>query len=366
MDLLSEFEDLYKKVYIENLLLETDREYDVQVSKFVSKYGTLENHPFFEQLDNIIEGENDDKGYLAYNIKHTYWRRIKKYEKVRDLEERYRNRYINRESFPILHLRLEINLSAKTDEEKLEMAQNLRNKYPNNCGVVHDYCMMVANIYEFGEERIKRDILDNYIWDCKECIDRVAQNNYAKFLWTKARIYTILGGIEEDESKFNLYYHIAIESIKRAWMKEELGEQYSLRIATYRNCELYIKNKYMLDQAQRDLRKREYEQIRSMDSFRNEISELKARNLEVIGLFVAIISFTIGSFEIVKQAKFIDQIFSIIILMCMTLVVYGGLGIILHGKKFCLRNIIIIILGIIVIVGVVICWLRLYQLGIAT
>lgn len=101
-----------------------------------------------------------------------------------------------------------------------------------------------------------------------------------------------------------------------------------------------------------------------MESFRDEISELKARNLEVIGLFVAIISFTIGSFEIVKQAEFIDQVFSIIILMCMTLVVYGGLGIILHGKKFCLRNIIIIILGIIVIVGVVIFWLCLYQLGI--
>ena len=91
-------------------------------------------------------------------------------------------------------------------EESLHYAENLSKKFEDNDGVTHDFCMLVANTYEQGTESIRKEIGHNYIGRAQEIIDKVAINKYPKFLWTRARIYSILSECELEEDKRKQYY----------------------------------------------------------------------------------------------------------------------------------------------------------------
>lgn len=346
------FNNKFDKLYQDTVgLPDTGREYDSKISAFVSKYGNFKNEKYFTDLEQIIQNPNDEKAFLALCVLHTYLRRNKRYHSMKALEEKYQDLYGSYPAFQILHLRLEINIPSMPPEEQLEYAKRLSEEFCNNDGVTHDFCMLVANIYEQGNEHIRREIAINYIQAAKEIVDRVAEKKYPKFLWTKARIYSILSELEKKEEQRKRYYDIALKSISEAWMFEKPGEQYNTRIMTYRNYEVFIKNNYMLESTKRELNAISSQQSEMMEKIREEFSVLKSENLEILGFFVAIISFTIGLLTLAQNGPFIERICTIVVLMSALLFVYGGLGIVLHGKEKCGRNIIIMIMGILFIIA---------------
>lgn len=353
MDLMNEFKLLYNDVYEAKKLEPTSREYDRAVSNFVSQYGSFENKSFFDDLYNIAAGEDIEIGYFAFSIIHTYYRRNKDYEEVKSLEMKLKSKYESNEAFDILHLRLEINLPSMDNASRLAYAKSICSRFPNNYGVLHDFSMMIAEVYEYGDEKTKEIIRTQYIEDGKKCIDAIFPTNYPKFLWTRARIYTILGGLEKKESLFETYYHIAFESIKQAWLKEEMSTQYSIRLATYRNCELYIRNSYIIEKSKREYLRIEAEHLNRLEKFRDELNHTKMQNIEILGLFVAVISFTIGSLNLISTETILNRIYIIIILMASILVVFGGLGIALHGKANFGRNLALIIIGCVIVAAII-------------
>ena len=344
------FEDKFQNLYHETAnLSNTSREYDSKISEFVSRYGNFKNEKKFKRLEKIINDDSDERAFLALCVLHTYLRRNKKYQEIKVLETKYEEKYSSNPAFQILHLRLEINIPSMSPEESLNYAENLSKKFEDNDGVTHDFCMLVANTYEQGTESIRKEIGHNYIGRAQEIIDKVAINKYPKFLWTRARIYSILSECELEEDKRKQYYEIALKSINEAWMLEKPGEQYNTRVMTYRNYELFIKNSHMLETTRRELNAVAQQQTETLQKIKEEYNSLKTENLEILGFFVAVISFTIGSLGITREGTFIENVCSIVVLMSALLVVYGGLGIVLHGREKAGRNVVIIILGILFI-----------------
>lgn len=346
MNFESKFQNLYDEA---SSLSNTSREYDSKISDFVSRYGNFKNEKNFKKLENIIKEDSDERAFLALCVLHTYLRRNKKYQEIKVLETKYEAKYSSNPAFQILHLRLEINIPSMSPEESLHYADNLSKKFADNDGVIHDFCMLVANTYEQGTEVIRKEIVHNYIDRAQEIIDKVAINKYPKFLWTRARIYSILSECEVDEDKRKQYYEIALKSINEAWMLEKPGEQYNTRVMTYRNYELFIKNSHMLETTRRELNVVVRQQTEMLQKVKEEYNSLKTDNLEILGFFVAVISFTIGSLGITREGNFVENVCSIVVLMSALLIVYGGLGIVLHGKEKVGRNLVIIILGILFI-----------------
>ena len=348
-------EKKFQKLFDETVdFSETSRVYDSKVSAFVSKYGNFKNEKEFKELENIINDTDDKRAFLALCVLHTYLRRNKKYKEIEVLEKKYEGKYSANPAFQILHLRLEINIPSMGPEERLYYAKDLSEKFEDNDGVIHDFCMLVADIYEQGTEVIRKEIVQNYIERAREIIDKVSIDKYPKFLWTRARIYSILSECEKEEEKRKHYYEIALKSISDAWMLEEPGEQYNTRVMSYRNYELFIKNSYMLESAKRELSAVTQQQTEMMNKIKEEYNSLKTENLEILGFFVAVISFTIGSLGLAGDGTFIENICTIIVLMSALLVVYGGLGIILHGKEKAGRNVIVIMSGLVFIIVAII------------
>lgn len=348
MNLNEKYKKLYRKLENQDL---TERLTDLEISNFVSKYGDNDNKEFFDNLDLVINSGNNE-GYFAFYVKHTFLRRNKKYEELKELENKFCYLYKQRPSFDILHLRLEINLPSMNDKERLRFAFSLTERFPNNSGVLNDFCMLFSDVYELNSSKdLREEIIRKYLEISKGYIDDVLINEkYSKFFWTKSRIYYILSETEHNESQRTEYYNIALSSIKKAWMTEKNGKQYNVRIMTYRSCEIYIKNNFLLESSRREVDKLQEKQNEIIQDINNEFNELKNNNLELLGLFVAIISFTIGTIQLNKQADFFSQACLIIVLMGGVLVVYGGLGIILHGKKYPLRSFLVILIGILLII----------------
>lgn len=358
MNLQKQFHKLYKDT---QNLSDTGREYDTKISNFVSQYGNFKNHDFFMSLNTVIQDTNTKKSFLALCVLHTYLRRNKKYQDMKMLEDQYVHRFESNPAFQILHLRLEINIPSMPPESQLEYAKQLSDQFYDNDGVTHDFCMLIANNYEQGKESLKQEIAAHYIEDAKNIIDKVAEKKYSKFLWTKARIYAILSELEAEEEKRNRYYEIALKSIQEAWMLEKPGEQYNTRMMTYRNYEVFIKSNYMLESAKREINTISMQQKNMLEETKKEFESLRSENLEIIGFFVAVISFTIGLLSLAQTGTFIEKVCTIIVLMSALLIVYGGLGIILHGKQNGLRNGTIIVLGILLIAAAILLELYLSQ-----
>lgn len=347
MPLDKEFDELYQQV---QNLSETTREYDTKVSDFVSRYGDFINDAFFRGLENTVNSQqNPKKKFLAFFVLHSYLRRNKRYLDLQNLEKKYSAKFGSWDAFDILHLRLEINLPDLIPAESLRKAKTLAEKFPNNDGVRHDYCMLAANLYEHGSKMVQNMIIKDHLAKVHEVIDTVCINKYAKFLWTRARIYSILSNKELDEDQRRAYYETAIASVQEAWMREKPGAQYHTRIATYRNCEMYIKHAYVLESAKREINDTTNQQRDMLQKMKDEYNSLKTENLEIIGFFVAVISFTIGSLGGSSTLTFLQNVFLLVALMGSLLVVYGGLGVVLHGKKKAGRNSVVIIMGIVLI-----------------
>ena len=255
-----------------------------------------------------------------------------------------------------------------TFEEKkilLEQAEKNANNLEGNYGGHHAFAETVAMVFEdlTAEQRAeltnsKKNWLENAKISALLAIDR--DKGYAKFYCTYGRVLALLGDL--DGAMSNVSRAISFEKSSR--------KDYSIRIGQYSSY-------YQQFRAQKKLE----EQKAAIDAKVEEVTlqleasekESMAKNMEFLGLFSGIVSFTIGSLTItgaIANQSIMKAAGLIVVLLGALMCVFAAFGMILHGfhvirrdpntqkyvKRRMWRHLVVFGLGALVVAGgIVLC-----------
>lgn len=339
---------------------EIDRAYEETVVKYATKCDRLvlsEAEDYFEKLQEaalaIKNGDTpkmpvDEKTYFAlYAIIVNYARRMKNRSMEKEMLRTYSDYAFSQVHVFYDHLNLlsmlgEVyNQSADERREMVELAKKNEKQLTKNSGASHALAEAVALVYEIDDvsenpsfQKQRKDWLRMAESAVKKAI--ADRQGYAKYYCTYARIQSLLG-----------QYENALENIALAVDKEDTTRNdYAIRIGGYESRGQQIRAKMQMEAI-------EHESRNAMEELEKQSM---VKNMEFLGLFSGIVSFTIGSLTI--SGAIADQSIQsaaglIVVLMGALMGVFAGFGIILHGwgKGKAVRNLIVLILGILIVLG---------------
>jgi len=187
-------------------------------------------------------------------------------------------------------------------------------------------------------------------------IKAIAQDeNYAKYYCTYGRIQALCG--EFAEAMKNVNEAIALEKSSRT--------DYSIRIGQYSGYyqQFRSQQRLRLQEEAMDLQMREMKLAMEASE-----KETMAKNMEFLGLFSGIVSFTIGSLTIsgaIAEQSIQKAAGLIVVLMGALMCVFAAFGMILHGfhavrrneksqwleRSFIYRHLIVFVLGVLIVAG---------------
>ena len=229
-----------------------------------------------------------------------------------------------------------------------------------NHGGPHAFAETAALVFENASMKLRAELEaapERWLEDAKtSAIKALAQSDgYAKYYCTYGRILALCGDLEEAIKNVNLA--IASENNTRT--------DYSIRIGQYSSY-------YQQFRAQQKLRIQEETMASQMQEMRLAMEaqekESMAKNMEFLGLFSGIVSFTIGSLSIsgaIAEQSIKHAAGLIVVLMGALMCVFAAFGIILHGfhkvkkgkktqkfeRSFMYRHLIVFALGVLVVAG---------------
>ena len=229
-----------------------------------------------------------------------------------------------------------------------------------NYGGHHAFAETTALVFENASAQLREQLEaapEHWLEDAKtSAIKAIAQNeSYAKYYCTYGRIQALRGEIEDAIKNVNLA--IALEKNTRT--------DYSIRIGQYSGY-------YQQFRAQQKLRMQEETMASQMQEMRLAMEaqekEAMAKNMEFLGLFSGIVSFTIGSLTItgaIAEQSIQHAAGLIVVLLGSLMCVFAAFGMILHGfhvvkrdkktqkfeRSFMYRHLIVFALGALVVAG---------------
>ena len=196
----------------------------------------------------------------------------------------------------------------------------------NNQNVKHAYAEIVANNYEAkpNDDIWRSD--QAFIIRAYDYVNEICDmyNVYPKYFCTKARILMAKNVLENPDEK-DKNFRDALKCIDTALANEDQGQQFFVRIEEYERYGSMIKYKYSVYKDQEELAK-EYEK-QKQDMKNNTI-----RIIELLGLFTAVISLSIGSFQLSNGLPFIGAAGLIMILGCVMVIVYATICLLLNSE----------------------------------
>ncbi len=334
-----------------------------------------ENH-FDRWVDELMDRPYTDAAqekitFAAFCIRMGQLRRRQDRTREFQVMNEHRERFARRHPF-FGHLYLMCLLDedpvAKADKILRQAEENI-GKMPENAGVHHALAIAVADIFEateFDEARRPDPVwLSKGIAASETALE--AEWGYAKFHCTQGRLLALQGS-----------YGRALEEIATAIDLEDSSKSdYALRIGSYRMYAQRIGNKQRSEMvkcrvdeqiaaAQDLVRDMEF----SLEDMKTKQAALEeetrgslTKNMEFLGLFAGIVSFTIGGISIagaMAEKSFVGAAGLLVVLMGALLTVFAGFGIILHGYRGekSRRNAGVLALGMgIAAVGVILCFL---------
>lgn len=276
-------------------------------------------------IDNIGGDYSDKVSYSAFFALCTIFRRNLDWTEYKKSIYKYEERFKNQISFG--HLKAMYLVEDGFIKDAIVESKKSISGFKDNIGFLHNFAINVA--IGFEEEVLKEsdaNLLNEALAYAEAVIEK--DDTYAKFFATYGRLLAVNGN-----------YNEAIYNIRKAIDKERSGRKdYAIRIGDYQVHLIRIKSNRMLNIHQAEISKASA-----------EMENLKIKNLEFLGFFAALVSFTIGSVQILNGQNFNDAASLILILCGSLLLVFGGLGIVLNGKKYYWRSIASWVLGLIII-----------------
>ena len=316
---------------------ERERAYDKALTKIAVEGQEKEFDQWAQALMNPPEGreETEKVSFAAFAVRVTHCRRMRNSSGELELMTKWRSRFQPNHPY-YNHLWLMCRLASWPEdhaEEIMELARDNVRQMPNP-GTRHALAIAVADIFEALEFSPER--LPSAAW-LREATDAVEQalreEPYAKFYCTKGRLLALQGRHEE-----------GIREIAAAIDREDPeAVDYAMRIGEYRMYRQYIQNQLRSKGLLEEMKRRTEEQS----------NQTLSKNLEFLGLFAGLVSFTIGGIGIATgvAGSALDIAGLLVVLMGALLEVFAGLGTILHGwaGEAGKRNLLVLGLGCLMI-----------------
>jgi len=291
-----------------------------------------------KNYDKII---NDPKvpieaRYNFFFMLCTIYRKEKNYLKYEYILNEYKAKFDCYKS--IKHLEVMIKLEKIDNEvkvkETLSLIEDLLNVSPENAGYLHNYSFCVAN--SFYESIYNKDENSKELEEAIEKIQKAIQldERYAKFYATLGRLQILDGNFSKGRANIN-------EAIKL----ESPGENYSIKIGEYQSYLAIGKiYEFMVDHNET------YNKFKKeIEETKKELQKINTNNLEFLGFFTALISFTIGSINIISGQSFQEAARLILTLCGGLLIVFSGFGLLIGNSEKLKSRIFIGLMGLAVV-----------------
>lgn len=319
------------KQRLHELPSETTRAYETELTSLVMK----EEPEFPDKVSTILdllEQETEEPIRYACFVMATIWyRRNKDSLSFENLIRKYRTTFSNHPSFEHFRLLYYVDYVAvaDTDWEVIAAAAQKNADTMNHCGARHMFAEFVAMFLENDALHISEDKRQYWL---KLAIANVEQaitldSQYAKFYCTKGRLYGLMG--RYDDALTYVRYAIQIEPPG--------SSDYAIRIGNYQAHVLRIQEMKNLTDMRQQMAQYRIEQEELLSQLQDETNEVKGslmRNLEYLGVFSGIISFTMGSVSLagsVGNGSLIGAAALIVVLFGALIGVYGMFDLIIHG-----------------------------------
>lgn len=308
-----------------------DRDFDYHIGNFVSQAARYKDFEKFCSNEIDVNRKEDGKrAYIAFFALNTHFRRSKRIADMGRLLDRYMLYFKGNPSFAFLQLLYDMHVNKdRFSCSILKKAEDVCEVMEYNVNVLHAYAEIVANNYEVAIQNLRKKIVAEHLQRAYDYIERAlfAYPNYAKYYCTKARILMIKADVEEEEKQKETYYIEALEAINYAFNYESNGTQFLIRMEEYERYEGIIKIKFNLFLSQENEKRILQKQLQE------SYAKNSMKNFEILGLFTAILSFTIGTMNNVKDYVFHEAAYLIITLTGAILIIYAMIGVILHPKE---------------------------------
>ena len=365
------------------------RDYETTVAKkYADKWAEASIRGELVELIDLIKeapAYQSPDWYVAFGafaVAVNFERLNKNHSKEKELLDTYRP-YFEKEHPFFLHLdvlyRMDLvdEMDARIPDEAEFLKKLLQDAMQNsenlaadsasngNFGGYHAFAELTAHLFECSFEPLHDFLTDptsKWLEHARDAATMAiaSDRNYAKYYCTYGRVLAQMG--ELDEAIYNVSIAIDKEDHSRT--------NYAMRVMEYKSYYQQFRSQQKMEEQKKAIDEKVLEVTLQMEA---QEKESMAKNMEFLGLFSGIVSFTIGSLTItgaIANQSIMKAAGLIVVLLGALMCVFAAFGMILHGfhnirkdqksqkytKSFMYRHLVVFGLGALVVAGgIVLC-----------
>ena len=317
------------KKFILQLPDEMTRDFENELTNKIMSKDYVKLVTFLES--KIKDEENDQIAYAIFLMCSIYYRREKERRKQKNLLNQYKARFVNHASYMHFDTLSYVDAGYLVNWRDILKQAKDSALFMGHCGAKHLFAELVAMTFEYENHDADEKEFGHWIEEAKIFVDEAIMENpnYAKFYCTKGRIYSLMDKEVEAERLIRL----AIE-------KEDSGkDDYTLRIGNYQFYLLKVQSHADRNRLKEQInvhQKKMDDAIVDVNQRAESMDKSLMRNLEYLGLFSGIISFTMGTINFASSLaskSFAGAAALIIVLFGVLVGVFAMFDLIIHGVR---------------------------------
>lgn len=279
--------------------------------------------------------------YAAFFALFSYYKRDNHPSELEKLLVEFKEEFSERGTYNHLYSMFLKKRARKGDLlAAIEYSEKAIKSIPENPGIIHSYVNSVISAIEEKELATYDDaLIQDLLSKIKDAISK--DQNYAKFYATKGRVCAL----KEDYVK-------AKESIREAMDKEQSDKRdYPIRMVEYQSQLIRVEREEALKAWIDKIAIAEKQIALGYEKIEKYGEQARTRNLEFLGFFVALVSFTIGSVHVAAQRPLLEAAQLIVTLSGALMLSFSGFTILLYGTSQKMRFISLFVIGGVVIIA---------------
>ncbi|MDP9800861.1 hypothetical protein J2S49_000937 [Arcanobacterium wilhelmae] len=244
------------------------------------------------------------------------------------------------ESPAFIHLKLLHALSSQlstanreTARELLRQAEENFRGQPENAGYAHLFADLVATLCETRTPEFSLEIKEKWLEPALEALDEAdrLRTNYPKFFATRGRLEALRGNFGEAK----MWISRAIDS------EDSYRNDYPIRIGGYQAAMMEVRAQELdqqtvaMESRVQEIDGRAAQTVVMIDSLKADVDALgdaKRDNLEFLGFFAGLISFTIGTLQLGKEYSAQETAGTMVVLAGALLIAFSGFSFIVQNS----------------------------------